>query len=146
VHAWFLCGPQALVESTRVELDTAGVEGRVLTELFHVGPVSTEAPADPTQAEPPGIDAEVALVLDGAERSISVPTGQTVLDAALQARVDVPYSCAGGACGTCRALVREGEVEMEQNHALDDDEVAEGYVLTCQSHPRTPQVRLDYDV
>ena len=68
-----------------------------------------------------------------------------VLEAALEVRSDAPFACKGGVCGTCRAKVLEGEVEMDTNYALEPDEIAAGYVLTCQSHPTTPVVRLDYD-
>ena len=68
-----------------------------------------------------------------------------MLDAVLRERSDAPFACKGGVCGTCRAKIVEGEVEMTQNWALEDEEVERGYVLTCQSHPRTPKVVLDYD-
>jgi ring-1,2-phenylacetyl-CoA epoxidase subunit PaaE len=68
-----------------------------------------------------------------------------VLEAVLRVRNDAPFACRGGVCGTCRAKLLDGKVEMERNFALEDDEVDAGYVLTCQSHPSTPKVSLDYD-
>ncbi|HRF79647.1 MAG TPA: 2Fe-2S iron-sulfur cluster-binding protein, partial [Flavobacteriales bacterium] len=71
--------------------------------------------------------------------------GDPVLDAALDAGLDVPYACKGAVCCTCKARVVEGKVEMDMNYALTDEEVADGYVLTCQSHPRSAKVTVDYD-
>ena len=71
--------------------------------------------------------------------------GDVILDAAIDAGVDAPYSCKGDVCCTCKAKVTEGEVEMEMNYALSDDEVEEGFILTCQAHPLTPKVVVDYD-
>lgn len=136
VDAWFLCGPQGLVDSVGADL---GTTERVLTEVFH-----TE-PGAPTGA---GVDVEsrVTVALDGIETTFHLrSTGETILDAALQAGVEPPYSCAGGACGTCRAKVVLGKAVMDQNHVLDDAEIAAGYVLTCQSHPVTGEVGIDFD-
>ena len=72
-------------------------------------------------------------------------TGETIVEVALNEGIDVPYSCQGGVCRTCMGLVKKGEVVMDENYALGDDEVDEGYVLTCQSHPRSPEVIIDYD-
>ena len=73
-------------------------------------------------------------------------TGENLLDRAAAMGLDVPYSCKDGVCATCKARVLDGRVEMDVNHALSQEEVAEGYVLTCQSHPVTARVALDYDV
>ena len=133
VDAWFLCGPQGLVDSLSAEL---GTTERVLTEVFHA------------EAAAAGIDVEsrVTIAVGGTERTLDLRTGgDTLLDAALQAGLEPPYSCAGGACGTCRAKVVLGRAVMDQNHALDDDQIAAGYVLTCQAHPVSEELRVDYD-
>jgi ring-1,2-phenylacetyl-CoA epoxidase subunit PaaE len=86
------------------------------------------------------------VALDGAETTFELAAaGETVLDAALAAGVDAPYACAGGACGTCRAKVVLGTAAMDQNHVLDATEVDEGYVLTCQAHPTSEELLVDYD-
>ncbi|MCW2737539.1 fatty acid desaturase [Nocardioides sp.] len=143
VDAWLLCGPQAMVEDVADGLLEAGVaQGRVHCELFH----SAVEPVTPPDSDLSNQVSRVSVMLGGAETTFELAVaGETVLDAALAAGVDAPYSCAGGACGTCRAKVVLGVAAMDQNHALDDAEVAAGYVLTCQTHPRSGELLLDYD-
>ena len=74
-----------------------------------------------------------------------MPRAQTILDAAGRTRNDLPFACKGGVCGTCRARVVDGEVDMRRNYALDEDEVERGFVLTCQTHPVSDAVTVDYD-
>jgi ferredoxin-NADP reductase/fatty acid desaturase len=137
VNAWFLCGPESLVSELKEFL--ADQSAPVLSELFHRDSVGhADIDVDLTS--------EVTVALDGVETSFSLrSTGDTILDAALQTGIDPPYSCAGGACGTCRAKVLLGRAVMDQNHVLDDDEVQRGYVLTCQAHPVTDELRVDFD-
>ncbi len=85
------------------------------------------------------------MTLDGRTTELSLPRDRPVLDAAQETRADLPYACKGGVCGTCRAKVVSGEVTMRRNYALEDDELAEGYVLTCQSLPVSDELALDYD-
>jgi ring-1,2-phenylacetyl-CoA epoxidase subunit PaaE len=89
----------------------------------------------------------IDFTLDGQSASVDSPVAanETILAAALRVRPDVPFACAGGVCGTCRARVIEGAVTMTENYALEPDEIERGYVLTCQSHPSTDAVRVDYD-
>jgi len=90
--------------------------------------------------------AEVVFALDGRRSTIRVaPDGPPIIEAALTVRSDAPYACKGGVCGTCRARLDEGTVRMDANYALEPDEVERGYVLTCQSHPTSERVVLDYD-
>ena len=89
--------------------------------------------------------AEISIALDGASRTVQVGKDMSVLDAALQNDMDAPYACKAGVCSTCRCRVLEGEVEMVANHALEDYEVAKGYVLSCQSYPVSDRVVVDYD-
>lgn len=137
VDGWFLCGPEQLVVDLKEFLGPR--RGAVLSELFHRESVGhADVGAD--------VLSEVTVALDGVETVLSLhSTGETILDAALQAGIDPPYSCAGGACGTCRAKVLLGRAVMDQNHVLDEDEVERGYVLTCQAHPVSEEVRVDYD-
>jgi ring-1,2-phenylacetyl-CoA epoxidase subunit PaaE len=90
----------------------------------------------------------IDFTLDGLSASVESPVSayESILNAALRIRSDVPFACAGGVCGTCRARLTSGEVRMTENYALEPDELERGYVLTCQSHPKTPTVKVDYDV
>lgn len=145
VDAWFLCGPMGMVTTLRDHLLEQG-EGQVHTELFHADDQPPTAPAPPPDDSTAADASSVTVRLDG--RSSTFPlsrSGVSVLEAALAVRSDAPYACRGGVCGTCRARVVEGSVRMDTNWALEDDEVERGYVLTCQSHPTSDQVSVDYD-
>jgi ring-1,2-phenylacetyl-CoA epoxidase subunit PaaE len=92
-----------------------------------------------------GRTSDVTIVLDGRATTAAMPQGQSILDAAAVTRGDLPFACKGGVCGTCRARVTKGEVDMRRNYALQDDEVERGFVLTCQSRPVSAAVTVDFD-
>ena len=144
VGHWWLCGPYGMVTGARELLAGLGVPAaRVHQELFHAeddgpGPERAEKP-------PPAGLSEVTVVLDGRSGTLALPRDRSLLDGAQHARPDLPFACKGGVCGTCRALVCEGEVEMRRNFALEEKEVAAGYVLTCQARPVSDKVTVDYD-
>ncbi|MDP9318157.1 MAG: phenylacetate-CoA oxygenase/reductase subunit PaaK [Actinomycetota bacterium] len=144
VDEWFLCGPYDMVIDLRDVLVAAGVDKvHIHSELFHV----EKAPPTrlPTAADD-GEGSEVTITLDGRRSTFRLKGADgSVLEAALAVRSDAPFACKGGVCGTCRARLVDGAVEMDTNYALEPDEIAAGYVLTCQSHPTTPTVALDYD-
>jgi len=146
IDEWFLCGPYGLVETARGTLAERAVpDAAVHVELFHVA-AEPAAPRRPTPAEPTGADTtDVTIVLDGRSSSFRMGRHERVLDAALKVRGELPYACKGGVCSTCRAKVVDGEVTMARNYALEADELAAGYVLTCQSSPVTDQLVVDYD-
>ena len=143
VDEWYLCGPFAMVTDGRQTLLDAGIDpGSVHVELFHADP-----PPARTRTHPTGQThlATVTVVLHGRTSTVQVdPDGSPVLDAVLAVRADAPYACRGGVCGTCRARCTSGTVEMDVNYALEPDELAAGVVLTCQSHPTTPHVTLEF--
>lgn len=151
VDEWFLCGPFELVQLVRDELAEQGVpEDKVRYELFTTGRPEGAPEGDagrPVVADPSGESVDVQFRLDGLEGRVASPksANETILNAALRVRADVPFACAGGVCGTCRAKVTDGSVEMAENYALEADEVAAGYVLTCQSRPTTDTVTVDFD-
>ncbi|OZV76237.1 phenylacetic acid degradation protein [Micromonospora echinospora] len=143
IDEWFLCGPYGMVVDAKAVLTDRGVPASAVhTELFHV-----DAPPEPPRrpADAPGTGAEVTILLDGRASTFTMGREQRVLDAALKVRGELPYACKGGVCSTCRAKVVSGEVSMARNYALEPDEVAAGYVLTCQSSPTTDQLVIDYD-
>lgn len=138
VDEWFLCGPVEMVTEQRDLLIERGIgPERVHVELFH----GYQKPKVADDFAP----AAVAVSLRGRHYEISLDAGDTVLESALKAGLEAPYACLGGACGTCKAKVVLGSVVMEQNFALPPAVVEDGYVLTCQSHPTTPSVAVDYD-
>jgi ring-1,2-phenylacetyl-CoA epoxidase subunit PaaE len=142
VHSWYLCGPFGMVTEGRQALLDLGVRpDRVHVELFHADP----PPSRPPREGPAQEAAEVTVVLHGRTTRLPVDGDtETVLEAVLRTRSDAPYACKGGVCGTCRARVVEGAVDMDVNYALEPDELERGVVLTCQSRPTTPAVRLEF--
>ena len=142
-HVW-LCGPHAMIDSARGVLADLGVAPeRVHFELFYVDAPPPELHR--ADEELAGETSEVTVILDGRTTTAAMSRNTTVLDGAQRSRTDVPFACKGGVCGTCRALVREGEVDMRRNYALEDGEVDEGFVLTCQSYPVSECVTVDFD-
>jgi ring-1,2-phenylacetyl-CoA epoxidase subunit PaaE len=145
VDEWFLCGPQQMVTDLRTALTDVGVAStRVHSELFHADPVQRA----PVAALAGGVEgaAHVTIRLDGRSSDLDLrPDDVPVLEAALRVRSDLPFACKGGVCGTCRARLVEGTVAMDANYALEPEEIERGYVLTCQSHPTSARVVLDYD-
>jgi ring-1,2-phenylacetyl-CoA epoxidase subunit PaaE len=143
IDEWFLCGPYGMVEAASGVLTGRGVPAAaVRAELFHV---AAAPPDPPAAATADAADAEVTILLDGRASNFPMGRGERVLDAALRVRPELPYACKGGVCSTCRARLVEGEVTMARNFALEPEDVAAGYVLTCQSSPVTDRLVVDYD-
>ncbi len=139
---WFLCGPYEMVEAGRQVL-ARRQKGVIHDELFFSEP-NVAPPATPVSTE--GLT-EVTFTLDGRASVVFVdPDGPPVLDYALGVRSELPFSCRGGVCATCKGKVVEGSVRMDENWCLVPEEVEAGLVLTCQSHPLTDKLVLDYDV
>ncbi|MCT1478016.1 1,2-phenylacetyl-CoA epoxidase subunit PaaE [Microbacterium sp. p3-SID336] len=148
VDEWFLCGPLALVDLCREVLADVGVpREHIRFELFTTGdePVRAARPVTVRSGEK---TVRIEVNLDGVSSTVKSPVAarESVLNAALRVRPDAPFACAGGVCGTCRARVIEGSVTMTENYALEPDELERGYVLTCQSHPTSDRLVVDYDV
>ncbi|MEJ7687895.1 MAG: 1,2-phenylacetyl-CoA epoxidase subunit PaaE [Variovorax sp.] len=150
-HA-YICGPFQMNDEAEAALLAARVpEERIHIERFGVAQraAGAQAAVDAVVHEALPGDAEqarITIVRDGLSREISFTRGQpSILDAASSAGLEVPYSCTSGVCGTCRAKLLEGEVRMERNFALDKNEVANGFILTCQAHPLTERVVLTFD-
>lgn len=146
----FLCGPEQMTKDvTGFLIDQGMGKENIHFELF-VTDAALAAAAQPIKnihAKDAGPQHKVTVILDGQKTIVTMPEqGVSILDAALEVGVDLPFACKGGVCCTCRAKVVEGEVRMDLNYALDDDEVEEGFVLTCQSHPLSDKVVLDYDL
>lgn len=144
VDHFLLCGPAPFLEGCIDALTRLGAsQDAILVERF-TAPGGRPEPKRPA-AVPDADRTEVALTLDGVTTVLRLAPGERVLDAAIEAGLDVPYSCRAGMCCTCRAKITEGEVEMAVNYSLRPDELEEGFVLTCQSTPKTERVAVDYD-
>ncbi|GAA0446592.1 2Fe-2S iron-sulfur cluster-binding protein [Streptomyces sp. NPDC046215] len=144
IDGWFLCGPFGLVRGAESALRGLGVaRDRVHQEIFHIA-AATDAAPTPVPAGAPA-RSTVTATLDGRGGSWPVQEGESLLEAVLRNRSDAPYACKGGVCGTCRAFLVRGEVRMDRNFALEQEELDAGYVLACQSHPATEEVELDFD-
>ncbi len=146
----FICGPEAMIEATEKALLEAGVPAdRVHAERFTSGAaVAAKVQADTDAQAKAGVGGkEVALtvILDGKEHELTMGADEHVLDAAVEAGLDLPYSCKAGVCCTCRAKVLEGETVMDKNFTLEAGEMAQGYVLTCQARPLSRTVRVSFD-
>jgi ring-1,2-phenylacetyl-CoA epoxidase subunit PaaE len=143
----FICGPEPMMLAIAAALREHGLrDDQIKFELFASAPRRAKhvvkAAADGGKAAM----CVATITLDGSTRVIEMAKrGETILDAALGASLDAPYACKAGVCSTCRAMVVEGEVEMETNHALEDYEVRRGYVLTCQCYPLSDRVVVTYD-
>jgi ring-1,2-phenylacetyl-CoA epoxidase subunit PaaE len=147
VDAAVLCGPAGMAEEAARALTALGVApGRIQAERFTPAGGPAPPPRAPGPAAPEAPPAAMLDVrLDGVTRRVPMRAGETVLEAGLRAGLDIPWSCRGGMCCTCRARVTEGAVAMEANWSLQPWETAAGFVLTCQSRPRTERVAVDYD-
>ncbi len=150
VDEWFLCGPFELVQMVRDELKVLEVPAdKVRFELFSTGePNRPQGQVGrPVLVDENEKSFEITFTLDGLQGEVKSPVraNETVLNAALRVRQDVPFACAGGVCGTCRAKVTSGSVTMSENYALEPEEVEAGYVLTCQSHPTSDKLSVNFD-
>jgi ring-1,2-phenylacetyl-CoA epoxidase subunit PaaE len=143
----FICGPEAMIGGTERALKAAGVAPeRIHAERFVPPGGTVQAAPRPKTAGTLATKAHrLDVVIDGKTHHLSMAADERVLDAALDAGLDLPYSCKGGVCCTCRARVLEGKVEMEKNFTLEPWEMEKGFVLTCQSRPLTSTVVVSYD-
>ncbi|MGZ3864552.1 MAG: 2Fe-2S iron-sulfur cluster-binding protein [Bacteroidia bacterium] len=142
---YFICGPGPFMENAKSVLEGLKVAKEKIHIEYFTAVIEAVAKAEglPTGQN---VKSKVTVSLYGIETEFELKTeGASILDAAIDAGVDAPFSCKGAVCCTCRAKVLEGKVKMDANFALTDAEVADGFVLTCQAHPLTEKVVLDYD-
>ncbi len=146
VNMAFICGPEPMMLTISQALSDHGLaKDQIMFELFASGqPGRAPQPAKSTRQTGNGVNGRVTL--GGESRALMIPRETSLLEAALQANLDAPYACRAGICSTCKAKLLQGKVEMSANHALEDDEVNAGYVLTCQSFPVSDEkIVWDYD-
>ena len=141
----FICGPTAMSDEIAATCEAMGVAAdRVHVERFVSGLGGKPRPKPVVAPEAPPT-AIASLIVDGRRKDVPMAEGEAILDAALRAGMDLPYACKGGMCSTCRARVVEGETRMDVNYSLEPWELKAGFVLTCQAHPVTDRVVVDYD-
>jgi ring-1,2-phenylacetyl-CoA epoxidase subunit PaaE len=148
----FICGPEAMIEATETALRAAGVPAeRIHTERFssprldELSPEARRAAIAQPDPEAPAGQVALTVLIDGKPHELAMRRDQHVLDVALSAGLDAPYSCKAGVCCTCRAKVLEGSVSMDKNFTLEDAEIAQGFVLSCQARPTSERLVISYD-
>ena len=148
----FICGPEAMIEATETALRAAGVPAeRIYTERFssprldELSPEARRAAIAQPDPEAPAGQVALTVLIDGKPHELAMRRDQHVLDVALSAGLDAPYSCKAGVCCTCRAKVLEGSVSMDKNFTLEDAEIAQGFVLSCQARPTSERLVISYD-
>lgn len=145
---YFLCGPLEMIESVKASLMESGIDKKKIHfELFTIPGMEKKIAADvAAEKASSGPFGHVEVKADGVTIAFDLQyDGQNILDAAIAEGADLPYACKGGVCSTCKAKLTEGFVEMNRNYALEEDEVEDGYILTCQSHPRSEKLVVDFD-
>ena len=145
----FVCGPHGMNDAVQAALSDAGLApARIHIERFGVPPSAGDAQDAHLHDARPGdaAQARITVIRDGVTRDIDFTPGMpSLLDAAARAGLDVPFSCKSGVCATCRAKLIDGRVRMDRNFALDAADIAAGFILTCQAHPLTDRVTINYD-
>ena len=140
IKKFYICGPEAMTTTVADTLKNKGYNNdQVAFELFHAADTSEEVTQDAEGKT------QVKVILDDEEHELTMDKKDVVLDAVLKKDIDAPYSCQGGICSSCVALLKEGEVKMKKNQILADDEIEEGLILTCQSLPQSSKIVIDYD-
>ncbi len=141
----FICGPTGMSEQIEATCREIGIaDDRIHVERF-VSEFGGKARPKPVVVEGTPPKAVASLIIDGKRREVPVAEGEAILDAALRAGMDLPFACKGGMCSTCRARLVEGEAPMELNYSLEPWELEAGFILTCQAHPTSAKVVVDYD-
>lgn len=147
IDEFFICGPEEMIFTVKDFLEKKGIgKKKIHFELFNTTGRQQSAVHSP-QTAATGPVSKISVKVDGRSFDVVIPlnSNTTILDAALQQGADLPFACKGGMCCTCKAKLIEGEVSMDVHWGLEDEEVEKGYILTCQSHPKTEKVVVDFD-
>jgi ring-1,2-phenylacetyl-CoA epoxidase subunit PaaE len=141
---FFICGPGEMMEMVKDTLVSENIPAEKIHVEYFTAPVHHEEYIPEGEENDVVKEREVEIILEGSEHKVTVPPDVTILDAAMKADLDPPYSCKSGICTTCRAKLHSGKVRMDEREGLSDSEIEEGYILTCQSHPLTDNVKIEY--
>jgi ring-1,2-phenylacetyl-CoA epoxidase subunit PaaE len=147
IDEYFLCGPEEMIFSVKKALEETGVDNKKIHfELFTTGAKIKKATSQISSTKKE-VKSHITVKQDGITFEFDLGfEGESILDAALKHGADLPFACKGGVCCTCKAKLVEGEVDMDVNYGLEQEEIEHGFILTCQSHPRTEKVFIDFDV
>jgi ring-1,2-phenylacetyl-CoA epoxidase subunit PaaE len=148
INAFFLCGPEEMVFSVKSFLKKLSIsDSSIHFELFNVNLSNTNKNTNPTVSNEVGENSRVTVKQDGRSFEFLLPYfGNNLLNAAMATGADLPFACKKGVCCTCKAKLLEGEVEMDRVYGLEPDEIDQGYILTCQAHPRSERIVVDFDI
>ena len=147
VDEFFICGPEEMIFAVKDFLETNNVDKRKIHFELFTTPTMKNTKIYTAVKTKEGEGSEVTVKLDGRSFNFNLDyNSNNILDAALAQGADLQFACKGGVCTTCRAKLVEGEIEMEVNYGLEPDEVKAGFILTCQSHPRSKKVVVDFDM
>lgn len=148
VDEFFLCGPEQMIFTVKDQLQKIGInEKKIHFELFTTTNIINHIDVHQKVDKKAEVKSKVTIKVDGATFHLDLGfNGDSILNAALKQGADLPYACKGGVCCTCRAKLLEGQVEMDVNYGLEPDEIEQGFILTCQSHPTTEKVVVDFDI
>ena len=143
-NLFLMCGPGDMIENVSEFLELIEIDiSKIKFELFSAPKNSDEDKENSSQSD---LISNVTICVDGDDFEFTLSTsGQSILDAATEAGADVPFSCKGGVCSVCKAKVIEGTASMDMNYSLSEDDVDEGFILTCQAHPTSESIYVDYD-
>src|SRR5690554_597668 len=142
---FYVCGPEGMIEAAQKGMDAAGVDKDQIVIEYFASPTQASNDPDTITTVISGEVNDITIVIDDEEHQITTDDGEFILDAAERIGVDPPFSCRSGVCTTCKAKLLSGEVVMENNFGLSDDEIEEGYILTCIGKPKTPGVKVSWD-
>jgi ring-1,2-phenylacetyl-CoA epoxidase subunit PaaE len=147
IDDYFICGPEAMIFCTKDFLTAQGVDAKKIHFELFASNTPKKIVADTVADTDTTPNSNITVTLDGRSFDFKLSSkGESILDAALQQGADLPFACKGGVCCTCKAKLIEGKVTMDVNYALEQEELEQGYILTCQAHPITEKVVVDFDV
>lgn len=145
---FFICGPEEMIFCVKNYLEAAGIDKKKIHFELFTSSGQRKSTNQKPQTQHSGSTSKISVKVDGRSFDFNIPfdSDETILDAALQQGADLPFACKGGMCCTCKAKLLKGEVNMDVHWGLEHEEIEQGFILTCQAHPKTEEVAVDFDV